>query len=54
MGFSEAQGGNSGDFRVPGGWLSGQVSQGRAPEEESTGVVRGRLARGKSPREDRK
>ena len=37
-----------------GGGLDWQVSQGRAPEEESTGVVRGRLARGKSPGEDRK
>ena len=28
-----------GYFRVPGGGWSGQVSRGRVPEEESTGVV---------------
>ena len=38
-GFPEALGGYSGDFLVPGGGWSGQVSRGRVPGEESTEVV---------------
>ena len=55
-GFPKAWGGNSRDFRVPGGGLCVQVSRGRvyrgscaesSPEEESTKVVCGRLDRGR-------
>ena len=38
-GFPEAWGGYSGNFRISEGGCSRQVSRGRVPGEESTGVV---------------
>ena len=52
--FLEAWGGYSGDFRVPGGGCSRQVSRGRVPREESTGIVCEDSPGGKSPGEDLK